>query len=179
MKPKPIVIDPGDAEKAWEEWGMNCGPGAVCGVVGLRPDEVRKHLFDFELKHYTNPTLMNKILLSLGVDFCLTYRSDSETFSGDFPALGLVRVQWGGPWTKPGVPKQARYRHSHWIGTNGTFIFDVNAISHNGGWIEATVWKEKLAPWLIRECCPKGDGKWWPTHCLTINQERGGATDGA
>jgi len=47
-----------DANRAWEEWGANCGPAALAVVAGLSLDEVRPYLVDFEQKGYTNPTLM-------------------------------------------------------------------------------------------------------------------------
>ena len=81
--------------------------------------------------------------------------------------LGLVRVQWGGPWTKPGVPMAARYRKTHWVAVSGGFVFDVNGDQ----WLEQSVWAAQLIRWLLPQCCEDGDGAWWPTHGSELDME--------
>jgi hypothetical protein len=159
-----------EVDEANEQWGFNCGPGAICAALDMTPAELRPHLLGFEAKRYTNPSLMTAILRALGVSFRVAYRSDHPLLVPDLgirPGLGLVRVQWGGPWTKPGVPMRVRYRHTHWAATAGGQVFDVNAMSA-GGWVSWEVWTRKLLPWLIPQCCPDGDGTWWPTHVLEV-----------
>ena len=80
-----------------------------------------------------------------------------------------MRIQWGGPWTKPRVPMRVRYRQTHWVAlrNNNEEVFDVNATC-SGGWIKTEEWEWKLVPWLIKEAVPKGDGTWWPTHVLEV-----------
>src|SRR5258706_2485946 len=120
-----------EAEAASVQWGFNCGPAALCAVTGMTPEQVRPHLIDFEQKGYTNPTMMLKALESLQVPFRTAYRSDTP---GPFPKVdfGLVRLQWGGPWTRPGVPPRARYRKTHWAAaqtdSHTTWMFDINSI---------------------------------------------------
>lgn len=159
------------AQLAANQWGFNCGPGALCGVLDLTPDELRPDLLDFEQKRYTNPTLMQDILRRRGVPFRLVYRGDGPAPAVAYPPLGLVRVQWAGPWTKEGVPMSARYRQTHWAGVRsgkcGREVFDVNAIAY-GGWLPWAEWAEQLVPWLIRACVPRASGEWWPTHVLAI-----------
>lgn len=156
-------------EKASSEWGFNCGPGAICAVLNLTPDELRPHLGDFEEKRYTNPRLMAATLDRLGVVWRQVYRSDDP--NGVLPILNraLVRVQWGGPWTKPGVPMMARYRQTHWIAvrSNGTEVFDVNAV-HLKRWLPRHVWSDQLVPWLCKEVVPRWDGRHWFTHALEV-----------
>lgn len=153
-----------DAQRAAEEWGANCGPGALAAVLGKTLDEIRPHLGDFERKRYTNPTLMLDILKRLGV----SYRKRM-----DWPRRGLVRVQWEGPWTAPGVPMAARYRHTHWVGAQrigeafDLWVFDINAIYFDG-WIPYAEWSGQLVPWLLKECEPKASGKWHITHSLDL-----------
>lgn len=178
MKPLRFTLD--DAQKAADEWRFNCGPGALCAVLDKTPDEIRPHLGDFETKGYTNPTLMASILRGLGVTFRRVYECavKVENRSPDYPTFGLVRVQWGGPWTKPGVPMAARYRKTHWIGIRERDtlcppreVFDINAMCE-GGWISWQDWCIYLVPWLMSETEPKWDGKWWPTHCWQIEESR-------
>src|SRR5580700_11291869 len=54
MTVNPPRFTPADADRAYEEWGMNCGPSALAAVMGMTFDEVRPHMGDFERKHYTN-----------------------------------------------------------------------------------------------------------------------------
>ena len=133
----------------------------------MTPDEIRPYLLDFERKGHTNPTLMTEILRGHSIVYRQVYRGDDPTAQMPRLAHGLVRVQWGGPWTKPGVPMRVRYRHTHWVAVEGGHVFDINAICV-GGWIPYAEWATQLVPWLIRECCPKGDGTWWPTHAIEI-----------
>lgn len=154
-----------DSDRAWADFRFNCGPGALCAVLGMTPNEIRPHLLDFEKKGYTNPTLMFDILKGLGVKHQCVYRADDPLGECDL-RFGLMRVQWGGPWAKAGVPMQARYRQTHWVATAGDYIFDINAVYY--GWITFARWKDWLVPWIIRECVPKGDGTWWPTHGIEI-----------
>ena len=151
-----------EASAAADAWGFNCGPGALCAVLDLTPDELRPKLGDFEAKGYTNPTLMASVLRAHGARHREVYRRDAPG-AGCRLQFGLMRVQWAGPWTRPGVPMAARYRQTHWVAMAGDQVFDINAICV-GGWIDRDEWEMRLVPWLIREACPKGSGEWWPTH---------------
>jgi len=161
------------AETAGAAWGhFNCGPGALCAVLGMSPEELRPIMGDYERKGYTNPTLMFDILKRSGARWQSVYRSDDPTGGVPSLALGLLRIQWGGPWTRDGVPMRARYRHTHWVGLRAESreVFDINALAV-GGWIGFGEWSTKLLPWLARECVPKWDGRWWPTHAIAVQPE--------
>lgn len=153
-----------DAARAFTEWGANCGPGAIAAVLGMTLDELRPRLRDFESKRYTNPSLMYAILRDLRVTFTVR-------LGHVWPDYGLVRVQWEGPWTAPGVPIAARYRHTHWVGARhvgpALQVFDINAMCV-GGWLGINEWSSALVPWLLRECEPKASGKWHLTHALGV-----------
>lgn len=154
-----------DAQRAADAWGANCGPGAIAAILGKTLDEIRPHLSDFEKKRYTNPTLMYEILTNLGARW--------KKIEKVWPHWGLVRVQWEGPWTEPGVPMAARYRHTHWVGAErrdraaDIWIFDINAI-YFGGWVSFAEWSEQLVPWLLKEIDSKANGKWHITHALEV-----------
>jgi hypothetical protein len=164
------LYTPPDIRSASESWGANCGPAALAAITREPLEAVRPHLCDFESKGYTNPTMMYAALTAMRLGWTHT--------EPDMPAFGLVRIQWEGPWTKPGVPMRARYRHTHWIGTcreaGGLtrWIFDVNCESV-GGWIDADVWRTRVVPWLLRECEPKASGDWHVTHGLNVRRARG------
>lgn len=164
-----------DAERAYDEWNCNCGPAALAAVLGMTLDAVRPLIPGFEQKGYTNPTMMFEALKQAPCLFHCIYRGDEphEVFWCD---RGLMRVQWSGPWTKPGVPMAARYRATHWVGLRssedlGHEVFDVNAMCV-GGWLPFKEWSEQLVPWLLREVHPKADGRWWPTHIIVVTPRR-------
>ena len=157
-------------ERACQTWGANCGPGAIAAICGLTLDEVRAHLGDFEAKGYTNPTLMWQALRSIGVGF--SYRG-GELGQAGWPRYGLCRIQWEGPWTRPGVPMRARYRHTHWVGaarrdTGAIGVFDVNALGNGSGWCSLDDWAQRLVPWILDTCVPRADGGWHITHAVDV-----------
>lgn len=167
-----------DARAAGEQWGFNCGPAALCAVLGKTPDEIRPDLGEFESKGFMNPTLMANTLRGLHVPICRVFESarQPEPSTIKWPGLGLVRIQWAGPWTEPNRPMVARYRHTHWIASRGSVntgheVFDVNAMCA-GGWMSFAEWSEELVPWLLKQVAPKATGEWWPTHCWEIGRER-------
>lgn len=158
-----------DAERAGDEWGFNCGPAAIAAMNGLTIEELRPHLGDFEQKRYTNPTLMWSILRSVGARWRVRK-------GGQWPEYGLVRVQLEGPWTAPGVPIAARYRHTHWVGSmllldgcEEQNVFDINCICL-GGWVPLAEWSSYVVPWLLKQAEPKASGAWHPTHFVEIER---------
>jgi hypothetical protein len=170
-----------DLERANDEWRCNCGPGSLAAILGLTLDEVRPHMGDFEQKGYTNPTMMLEALERIGLRFrCRGRASNVPTL--DFPRYGLCRVQWEGPWTKPGVPIRARYRWSHWIAAqrgnppDNIGVFDINARVQgaDGGpaldWIGLSDWAGTCVPHILREGVPRADGGWHLTHVVEIDR---------
>jgi hypothetical protein len=159
-----------DAERASDEWGCNCGPSAIAAILQLTLDEVRPHMGDFETKRYTNPTLMFETLDRLRVaGVCRGWRPGPKLW----PAYGLVRIQWEGPWTEPGVPMRVRYRHTHWVGAaqanDRIGVFDINAMNNGSGWCRVEDWRDTLVPFIIEECVPRGNGKWHITHAIEVS----------
>lgn len=167
-----LRFDEADAQRAYDEWGANCGPGAIAAVLDLTLDEVRPHLVGFSSKQYTNPTMMWAALNALGASWRLVGKDHPIPGHRSWPKYGLARVQWEGPWTRPGVPPRVAYGHTHWIGVNARNpsnigIFDINCISA-GGWISQADWASILVPWLLKECEPGADGGWHLTHAVEI-----------
>lgn len=166
MIPPRFTLDDGD--RAYHEWGANCGPGALAAIMGMTLDEVRPHMGDFETKHYTNPSLMNAALRSVGRPW--------RKIGGEWPAYGLVRIQWEGPWTLPGVPFKARYRYTHWVGaektaTKGIGIFDINAMNNGSGWCALADWASIVAPFLATHHDPRATGGWHITHAIEVDPD--------
>lgn len=167
VAPPRFTLD--DAHLAADMWGANCGPGAIAAICQMTLHELRPHMGDFEQKRYTNPTLMFQVLRRLPIRF-------HETAPNQWPKYGLVRVQWEGPWTRPGVNPRAAYRYTHWVGAHRqddgrVDIFDINAMSV-GGWVTERVWSDQLVPWLLEQVAPRASGAWHRTHCIQVEPGR-------
>lgn len=161
-----------DGRRAQEEWGANCGPGAIAAIMGMTLDEIRPFMSaaGFDAKHYTNPSMMNDVLRRIGRPW--------RKIGATWPRYGLVRVQWEGPWTEPGVPMRVRYRHTHWIGaeTGGSSIgvFDINCMNNGSGWVSLADWESIVVPWLLEGT--KANGKWHTTHAIEVEKAHQTAT---
>jgi hypothetical protein len=171
--PPSLAFGESDVAKHWEAWGFNCGPAALCAILGLHPAEVRGKIPSFEQRQYTNPTMMVKALKALAVGFEWTRDNGREV---KWPRFGVARIQWDGPWIGPGVPMQARYRHSHWVATMESFddrsvrvpgrgIYDINCPSHFCAFDD---WKTTLVPYILRQYEPKANGGWWVTDAIEV-----------
>lgn len=168
---KALRFTPEEFDRAHGEWGANCGPGAVAAVCGLTLTEIRSHMGDFESKRYTNPTLMWQVLRSVGRPF--QYRG-GHLGREAWPRYGLARIQWEGPWTRPGVPPRAAYRHTHWVGVNArnsknVGIFDINALGNGTGWCSLPDWCAVIVPHILAECVPRASGEWFITHAVEFD----------
>lgn len=180
----PTRFTNAESDLAHEEWKFNCGPGALCGLLRLTPTEIRPRLYDFENKGYTNPTLMRQVVESLGLSVQQVYRQDREVSNAmavPWPKFGLVRIQFTGKWTKPGVPMRVRYWYTHWMAVRcpvlhpaktdtQVAIFDVNTMGRQAankleGWCSLKDWMALIEPQLRPD---DGDG-WFPTHLWEVS----------
>jgi hypothetical protein len=166
-----------DAELASKTWGCNCGPTALAACLDVSLPVVRGLMPGFEDKGYTNPTLMIDALKRARVKLAMAYRADEPGKSLPVLKNGLVRIQWGGPWTKPGVPMRVRYRHTHWIAVRdygaARFVFDINTMGFcesDPHWCSVVAWAGRIVPYILDGCEPKADGSWWPTHGIEVVQ---------
>lgn len=155
-----------DAERAFEEWGCNCGPSALAAIMGMTLDEVRPHIPGFDAKRYTNPTMMEAALRSIGRPW--------RKIGTQWPEFGLVRIQWEGPWTLPGVPIAARYRFTHWVGgwntpDRGYGVFDINTINNGSGWTAKQAWETVCVPYITQHV-PRATGAWHVTHGIEVTR---------
>src|SRR4051812_12786361 len=120
-----LRFDKPDAEQAHAEWGCNCGPSALAAALGLKLNEVRKVMGPFEQRGYTNITNMRESLAAAGGRITRCYESWPPV------GIGLVRIQWGGPWIINGRPARWAATATHWIATDRDresrlSIFDIN-----------------------------------------------------
>lgn len=152
-----------DADAAYEQWGCNCGPGALAAILDLTLDEVHAHIRGFDEKKYTSPTMMLDALKSLNANF--------KRIGTDWPSYGLVRIQWHGPWMDVGVPIPARYRQTHWIGTclreDDRGVFDINCMNNGSGWVSFWNWICVIVPHISANI-KRANGVWSITHGVEI-----------
>lgn len=156
-----------DAERAFQEWGCNCGPGALAAIMNMTLDEVRPHIPGFASKRYTSPTMMYAALHNIGRPWIDVQRDEL------WPSHGLVRIQFEGPWMKPGVPIPARYRYTHWIGAQilvgQVGVFDINCINNGNGWVSLEDWTSDIAPHLA-SAFKRATGEWYITHSIEVRR---------
>lgn len=145
-----------DVDQAHAEWGCNCGPAALAACLGWTLTAVRPTLVNFEGRGYLNPWSMSASINSAG------FRHADADRMLLWPRHGLVRVQFGGPWTAPGASPRWAATHTHWIATKAHegawWVYDVNA-----GWLTAPAWTEEIIPRLTA-AIPRADGRWETTH---------------
>lgn len=159
-------ISGAEADAAYEQWGCNCGPGAIAAIMGMRLDDVRPLMGDFEKKRYTNPTLMWEVLDRIGRPWRKVGR--------EWPRFGLARIQWEGPWSEPGQNPRWGYRQTHWVASwisedRGHGIFDINMTGNGTGWGSREHWEQIIVPLLV-EATPRANGRWHVTHGVEIEQ---------
>jgi hypothetical protein len=173
-----------DAATAHERRGFNCGPAALAFALRITPDRAMDAIPGFDARKYTSPTMMKVALQLLGVH-CrdvtrkFTGSADREAnaenvnrmFSPD--GVALVRLQWTGPWTEPGMNPKWAYSHTHWICAweepavkGGKAVFDIN-----GGTMTYAEWTKEIAP-AITASIQRADGGYFPTHIWRIERER-------
>ncbi len=158
---------------ACDTWGCNCGPTALAFALQAGLEAVRHAIPDFDRKRYTSPTMMRQALEFFGVRWVSVKvparNSGWPDVEGMFdPAVALVRVQWSGPWTKPGMNPRRAYGHTHWIAcwseNAGPEFYEPHrhVFDCNGGIRSLASWEDEIVPILTKY--PRADGGWFPTH---------------
>lgn len=172
-----LYLTPTLCKAASEAWGFNSGIAALCAITQCTPEQIRPHLGDFEQRRYTSPLIVKEALEALCYPVFEIYRAKDNASQAPgnpkYPAHGVVRIQWAGPWTEPNAPKDKRRERTHWIATRQpTFpdepfdVFDINMVKQ-GGWTPWSIWVRKVAPWILKYV-EGSNGDWWPTHSWEV-----------
>ena len=171
-------FDQADLIKANEDWGCNCGPASLAFALQVCLEDVRNPMMlaGFALKRHTTPTIMNAALVAMGVQK-RSVKVPVRTTEGGLDieplfngqSIALVRIQWTGPWTKPGTNQKWAYRQTHWVATwqerGVPLVFDCN-----GGIRSFDGWEMDIVPKLTSQYS-RADGGWFPTHIWKVQQE--------
>lgn len=145
-----------ESAAAADEWGANCGPHSIAATLGLTLEQVRPHIPNF--RGWMNPTQVGQTLKSLGRGYSLAKGMKTKVLCD-----GINRIQWEGPWLKPGVPPAAAYQHTHWV---AHFSDSASA----GGWLLCTAvcsWAWVHVEEWKKHNAHRGDA-WHVTHHYTI-----------
>lgn len=162
-----------EASDAFDAWGANCGPGALAACLGWSFAKVQPlcEAVGFAEKRYMSPSMMLKAIEAAGLQIAREIVPLPGTPQWVRPLRwGLARVQWTGPWTKPGVPVRAAYGQTHWIHIRRIalqvepIIFDIN-----GGYMAPKRWESEIVP-LLTTALPNSrrDGGWYFTHLWEV-----------
>lgn len=127
-------------QSAWahDTWNATCGPHSIAAATGKSLEEVRAILTP-KFKGWMNPTMLAEALKALDVPHTLTNGLVTKDL-----CHGINRIQFEGPWLKPGVPAAAAYAHTHWVARMGYGVLCTMACHHH--WIPIDVfWDWHLA----------------------------------
>lgn len=167
----PAVLP--DTIEADLAWGANCGPMSLAAVLGLPTVEAARELVQ-PFRGFMSPTDMRTAVRAARDRGMCEMIGQGTIGLGDpdpWPQLGLVRIQWLGPWCDPGVNPRAAYRCTHWIGVRtvveppalpGAPVVMVYDATPNR-WIPLWAW-ERWCPSLW----PKRTTGWAPVNHLDV-----------
>ncbi len=144
-----------DSDRANTDWGANCGPHSLAAALWLDLSTVRDFMPEFAAKGFTTPTMIEAALDRAGI----RYERTTKLRTTDL-CEGISRIQWDGPWLKPGVPFGAAYQKTHWVAHSSGFVF-CTAIWAPFGWTPIADWRK-----LVVDCCQeiKACTGWHVTH---------------
>lgn len=167
----PAVLP--DTIEADLAWGANCGPMSLAAVLGLPTVEAARELVQ-PFRGFMSPTDMRTAVRAARDRGMCEMIGQGTIGLGDpdpWPQLGLVRIQWLGPWCDPGVNPRAAYRCTHWIGVRtvveppalpGAPVVMVYDATPNR-WIPRWAW-ERWCPSLW----PKRTTGWAPVNRIDV-----------
>jgi hypothetical protein len=169
-----------EVASASAEWGCNCGPAALAACLGFRIADVRLFLSNFERRGYMNGRHMRDAVLSAGgiiaAETITPLRRMQELPPmAHFPRRGLMRIQFGGPWTAPKANPNWAYRHTHWAACGNLGRGDVRVFDINSGYTTFADWTIKTIP-QIGETKKQWDGTWWLLDLWDVKHPRQGAS---
>lgn len=144
-----------DSIRAFDEWGANCGPHSVAAALWLDLSTVRDLMPEFHGRGYTTPTMIEAVLTRTGINYQRTTKLKTVDL-----CEGINRIQWEGPWLKPGVPFAAAYHKTHWVAQCDGMVYC--SATPFFTWAPVETWKRYLASVVIEQI--KNCTGWHVTH---------------
>lgn len=132
---------PTDVDRAHERYGASCGHAALAAILGREVCDVWQAARQvFEGRPYVSAPAMQDALALL---YPRNWRPGAAR-GQEFPARGLVLIQFEGPWMAPGLPLGAQLARTHWIATvrdpETISVYDIN--NRGGEWLSRGVWED-------------------------------------
>lgn len=167
----PLEFNAVDLQRAYNDWGCNCGPSALAACCRLDLIQAKRAARMFARKKYMNPADMHAALKAVRMRVT-TEHCDGGTELDIYPAHGLCLIQWGGPWVSDKYNSRWASCHTHWIASKlieeTRWIFDINQF----GWKSIEDWSEKTLPLLLAGDSLR-DGTYWLKHSWEVRKKGG------
>ena len=78
--------------------------------------------------------------------------------------MSLVRIQWTGPWTMPGMSFKWAANYTHWICCWREEVPPVlRVFDINGGVMAFEQWQREIVPAIVATI-KRADGGWYPSN---------------
>ena len=162
---EPVLL--GTLEAA-DAWGANCGPMSLAAVLRLGIVEGARELVQ-PFRGFMSPTDMYQAVKRAESRGLCKFLGRGTIGRGDpdpWPTLGLVRIQWIGPWCDPGANPRAAYRYTHFVAVKHleepghcTMIYDATP----NRWLPLWLWSKWCTSLL-----PKRATGWAPVNSIEI-----------
>lgn len=157
-----LPYTPEQSQQAYDEWKAMCGHHSIAAATHASLDRVKQACP--KLVGWMNPTMIGTTLHNLGARTkCLTRLPDDTRFLFT-PGRRVMRIQFEGSWTGPGVPPAAAYKHTHYIAVIDELVMDPmvdsNMLISLLDWLETEQYR-------VLQDVPKATG-WHFTHCWEV-----------
>lgn len=162
METPELKYKAADSQRAWNEWGANCGPHSIAAACGLTLDEVKGALLNFP--GWMSPRHLKDTLLRLKwvhrdefvgpkstVDFIWRKQRNEARIIRPGNRM-IARIQWEGRWLNPGQPMNLAYRETHWVAMRNDHVLDTVICAVQ--WVEKKDWLERIEDFCKKEGYP-------------------------
>lgn len=136
MNPPAIRYTEAESEAAHKQWKASCGPHSIAAAMSLKLEDIRQAMLTagISYKGWMSPTYVSRTLDTLGAKYDLAKGLKTMSL-----CEGINRIQWEGPWLKPGVHPRIAYFHTHLVAAFGEMV--LCTCCENAKWIDHAEWR--------------------------------------